>query len=129
MKKLILLFFITITSLAYGQRYSSQSRYSSAPQYRGSAPNLTSQSRSYRPNVQSQYNPYQAEAAYYQSFNQQMTPVYNATRQVQRVANGAVNFGSRFAGENGTILRQGYNATQRYIGSRNINLPRRYSPR
>lgn len=129
MKKLVFFCLILITGLSYGQRYSSPNRYSNPQPSRAYGRNPAPQYRPNRPNAGSLYNPYTAQAAYYQTFNQQMTPVYNATRQVQRVANGAVNIGGYFGGESGQAVRQGYNAGQRYIGTRTINLPRRYNPR
>lgn len=74
------------------------------------------------------YNQAHADAAYWNAFNRQMTPIYNGARRVQQFSNGVVNYGSRLIPHRyGTQLRQAYSQTQRYV-QRNVTLPRRYYP-
>jgi len=69
-----------------------------------------------------------ADVAYWNAFNRQMTPVYNGARRIQQFSNGVVNYGSRLIPQRyGTQLRQTYNQTQRYV-QRNVTLPQRYYP-
>ena len=68
------------------------------------------------------------EQAYWNTFNQQMTPVYNGARRIQQFGNGIVNYGSRVLPQRYcTPLRQSYNQAQRYV-QRNVTLPQRYYP-
>ncbi len=66
------------------------------------------------------------DVAYWNAFNQHMTPVYNGARTIQRYSNGVINYGTRLIPRQGT-LRNGYNQSQRFV-QRNVTLPQRYYP-
>jgi len=117
------LMFSLVANITIGQSRSQGRSYSPPQQSRSYSP----PQQQYRPNAVPQANPYATQAAYYQAFNRQMAPVYNAAIQVQRVANGVVRYGS-YVVPDGQYVRQGYNAAQQYINSRPVNLPQRYAP-
>jgi len=63
------------------------------------------------------YNPYAAEKAYWDAYNQSTQSLYRNTQRVKRAADATVNYGS-YAVPGGGRVRVVYNATDRYIQRR-----------
>ena len=67
-----------------------------------------------------------AQQAYWETFNRETTPLYNAARYVQRGANGVINAVAPFV-RGGEVVRQVNNQVQQYVQN-NWSLPQRYGP-
>lgn len=63
------------------------------------------------------YNPYAAEEAYWNAYNQSTQKLYRNTQRVKRAADATVNYGS-YAVPRGGYVRNTYRATDRYIQRR-----------